>query len=156
MTDERRQVFHHDFTTRHEQRSLAKLRRNLRADGWARTSIISIHRRPSPVVGATTISLDIECSGWRGLSNGRFGSGRLQAHAATDWERSWTFTPGIRVQTLAEGLNFAAGARHVIPPGAIGFVASKQGINVRVRFTEVPGRTFVYAPAGLKIMGAGE
>jgi hypothetical protein len=66
------------------------------------------------------------------------------------------FRRGVAVRTLAEGVDHAGGVRHTVPAGMIGVVSSHLGANLRVRFDEVPGHTFVYAVDDLERIEKGE
>ena len=131
------------------ERAVSAARREAYKRGWIGTHLASCE--PSSVVlfpaptgpNTTTPTWDIVLE----VGEQRGPNWNFQANALMRFRR---IRAGVRVKTLAEGVNHAGGSRHVMPAGSIGVVHSRLGAGVRVRFDEVPGHSFIYAAQHLE------
>lgn len=175
-----RQMHTFDVVSAHPEAAVAQIRRFLRGHGWARTHVLERAQSPSiKIAGSFDLHLVIETTGIRAAVVSE-GAARHGPRDSEEWKRyegrsleevrhtfNTSFDPrsfkvGSRVRTKAEGESFAKGQRHVMFVGAIGVVAGRDRISVRVRFDPAqPGRvfgpdkpqrafTFAYAPGDLE------
>lgn len=136
------------YATSNVPRAIAQARRAMRLMGWARTSLVKLDRTPvSP--GSTYEHVEITLKG----TGSRVASLGLEPFAnRAEWDVRRGLAKGMAVRTLSVGFNFAGGAHHTMPAGAIGTIVEKDGIVVRVRFSEIPGHSFGYAPSALEVL----
>jgi hypothetical protein len=145
-----------NYITNNVPKTIAHTRTNLRLIGWARTKVLEVRRTPSPSTpGYEEVTIVIEA---RGSRTADLEPGQLNSQlnpAQWQWLRQH-LRPGVSVRTLAEGYNFAAGIRHVMPTGSIGVVVGHHGAAVRVRFVSTGSHTFTYGPLALSPIGTEE
>jgi hypothetical protein len=145
-------VFRFEFVSQNPARSVAQARANLRSNGYARTRLIELTSAPCADPVWNDVVVVLQALGERGA--GLYDMANLPTMG--DWRLARSFRPGTRVRTKGPGVEFSGGVEHVMPAGSMGVVASRDGLNIRVRFSELSRRTFVYATRDLeRLKGAG-
>lgn len=136
------------YATANVPRAISQARRAMRLMGWARTSLVKLDRTPvSP--GSTHEHVEITL---KGAGSRVADSAPDQSSMREEWQIRRGLRKGMVVRTLSVGYNFAAGAHHTMPAGAVGTIVVRDGIVVRVRFSEIPGHSFGYAPSALEVL----
>lgn len=142
QTDRQPRILTYDFFARNETAARTGGRRRAMNDGWIGLRVISTEPLYSPNIH-NYWRVKLEATERRGTSYREY----------DDYQRINLLGRGARVRTTAEGVSHAGGGRHVMAAGAVGQVVKREGPNVRVRFADPAGRTFVYRPADLEVLG---